>query len=69
MSEAAADLEQKYPWIPWRSPVLMLTPKRNGYACRLCIGRLGFRACDAEACPFLFETMAECERHIAECHP
>lgn len=65
MSET--ELEQRFPAIPWRSPLLMqaMDSEVFGFACRYCIAQRGFKADEIAALP---KTEAEVIAHIREAH-
>ncbi|WP_028058323.1 hypothetical protein [Candidatus Solirubrobacter pratensis] len=39
-------LEETYPYIRWREPVKVTTPRGEGFDCRVCIASFGKRASD-----------------------
>lgn len=59
-------LEQAFPWIEWRKPVLVSTEGAQGYVCRYCIARYGLRA---DQLGEKATTLDECTAHIERVHP
>lgn len=53
------------PFIAWREPIKVVTPRGSGLGCRMCIAMRGFRIQDA---PTLFQAVEEFERHLEEDH-
>lgn len=62
------ELEQVYPVIPWREPLMVLQPGAPDYyyACRICIAQRGLQG---RGVPLLPKTRAEFEAHFVEAHP
>jgi hypothetical protein len=71
-----ADLEERYPGIPWREPLTAtVVPETNrerweGFACRVCIAEKGLRGADVLAgqSDAAFETEEEFRAHFAARH-
>jgi hypothetical protein len=61
-----AAIEQRYPWVKWREPIPISTPRKAGFGCRLCMARMGFKA--TEAREKLFDTKEEFMQHLWEVH-
>jgi hypothetical protein len=62
-----AKMESAYPSIPWREPIhISVTNGIDGWGCRLCIARRGFKA--AEAKRLLFQTLLEFQAHRHAVH-
>lgn len=60
------DLERRFPFIPWRSPLPARRPDGiSGLACRFCIALRGLKAREIGALP---QTESEFERHMREAH-
>lgn len=61
------ELEQAYPWIPWRTPIMVavLGGVAHRFGCRLCIAHRGLHAAHADGLP---ATQEEFDRHMTEEH-
>lgn len=59
------ELEDQYPWVHWREPVLVSLPARTGITCRVCVANLGLTASQTDR---LFDDQDEFEAHFAEHH-
>lgn len=57
-----AAVEERYPELPWRTPILIHIGDYEGLACRLCIARLGFKA--KEDRDRLYRTWNEFHQHM-----
>jgi hypothetical protein len=58
--------ERAYPWIPWRVPLRVETPRGTvRYACRLCVAGQGLRVEDVVG---LWETREAVAAHLAAHH-
>ncbi len=61
-----AQLEDAYPWIPWRDPVTVQTPAAGTeFGCRFCIAIFGLKG---EEVPMLPKTREEFDTHMKEMH-
>jgi len=62
-----AMLNQRFPYIRWRTPLLVATfSGKGGLACRICIARHGLLGSNVDRLP---RTQVEFEAHMREFHP
>jgi hypothetical protein len=59
-----AEIERRFPDIAWRDPIHISVA--NGWGCRLCIARNGFKAQDAKR--LLFPTLLDFQIHQRNLH-
>jgi len=61
-----AELETRFPSIPWRTPVPVQTPTAKGLGCRYCIAQQGLKGTQVGTLP---QNQAEFEQHMRLHHP
>jgi hypothetical protein len=62
-----AEMERRFPQIQWRDPThISVTNGIDGWGCRLCIARCGFKAQDAKR--LLFPTLLDFQIHQKNVH-
>ncbi len=67
LSLTEAELEQRFPAIPWRESLpICTTAGESGLACRLCVAMYGLHARDVSRLP---QTREEFDAHLALMHP
>jgi hypothetical protein len=59
-SDVDREMERRYPWIPWRTPVTVIAGGLTRLGCRFCIARYGLKAVDVKELP---ETAAQFDVH------
>jgi hypothetical protein len=61
-------IQYQVPRLPWRTPirVSMIDGSKRGWACRLCIARIGLKA--EELGSRAFTTRAEFDQHLKDVH-
>jgi hypothetical protein len=52
-------LEERFPWVKWREPALVMTSAHRGLACRVCIARHGMKGSEVRGLPQSFEEFEE----------
>lgn len=64
-------LEEFYPWIPWREPwtVTHRQTQVDRFLCRFCIGQYGFKPSSDDHNEVMYRTFDECVAHIEMFHP
>lgn len=63
MSEA--DLRGRFPTIPWREPLRVVTADAEGLACRFCVALYGLAGGDVTRLP---QTREEFDAHMGSFH-
>jgi hypothetical protein len=68
VDEYDREIEQRFPDLPWRTPLLVSTRVHVVIACRLCAARLGLKAEAGEIRGVVFTTIEAFSAHMAEAH-
>lgn len=64
-----ADLERRYPDIPWRTPLPVQAPSTRKFVCRYCLAAFGLDAKRLAVTDFAFDGIGDCQSHLANNHP